>query len=391
GTGGGGTATGGGGGSGTGGGLATGGGAATGGGSATDGGPPDLFLPPVIIPTLRPDGGSLAPTGITAGDVDGDGLLDLVVTGVTVSVLFGDGDGGFSQTVNVSTAVAARSVLADVDGDGTTDIVTSQSNVNSAGLATLLNRGNRSFAVVRSTGVVAMQSLFVDGPATAGGLPLLVEEDGASDRVFVGTLAADGGFLSQLGVAPGNQPFTLPPSRTFVTARDFTGDGVLDLVVGSPRGGEGTVDWYARTPPNTFTLVQSSQTLISPIGSAWLGPDVVVHGGLGVTAAHRLDGGVPSFNVPLRSEFVSALEVGDVTGDGRPDVVVTRRPNTLPGGAVLVLSDARQPGDFEIVSTSPNTGDGPTVVVLADLNRDARLDVVVGASIGRSLRIYLQR
>ncbi len=65
-----------------------------------------------------------APTAITATDLDGDGLPDLVVGGEGVlSVLFGAGGGAFAKDVVIAgedvTTIAAR----DLNGDGYADLV----------------------------------------------------------------------------------------------------------------------------------------------------------------------------------------------------------------------------------------------------------------------------
>ncbi|PSQ99797.1 MAG: hypothetical protein BRD53_00745, partial [Bacteroidetes bacterium SW_7_64_58] len=66
----------------------------------------------------------------TLGDVDGDGNLDLVITGneghmdPTTTLYLGDGSGGFSEANAGLTGVwSGSSTLGDVDGDGNLDLV----------------------------------------------------------------------------------------------------------------------------------------------------------------------------------------------------------------------------------------------------------------------------
>lgn len=68
--------------------------------------------------------GLTEPTGIAAGDLDGDGKVDLAVTGATslLEVFLGKGDLTFPRTETVSVGGGAYDVvLGDFDGDGRLD------------------------------------------------------------------------------------------------------------------------------------------------------------------------------------------------------------------------------------------------------------------------------
>ncbi|PSQ79845.1 MAG: hypothetical protein BRD41_06460, partial [Bacteroidetes bacterium QS_1_63_11] len=93
----------------------------------------------------------------TLGDVDGDGTLDLVITGEdqnddpnddpTTTLYLGDGSGGFSEVDAGLTGVdLSSSTLGDVDGDGNLDLVITGEDQNDNRISTLyLGDGSGGF------------------------------------------------------------------------------------------------------------------------------------------------------------------------------------------------------------------------------------------------------
>ena len=69
-----------------------------------------------------------APVALAVADMNGDGVLDVVTADAiasTVSVLLGDGTGGFSAARHVSTGADPSDIaVADLDGDGSPDLLT---------------------------------------------------------------------------------------------------------------------------------------------------------------------------------------------------------------------------------------------------------------------------
>ena len=59
--------------------------------------------------------------GVTIGDVNGDGIPDIVTNGVTI--LFGDGKGGFADRRDVLVEASGDLIVTDFDADGIQDIV----------------------------------------------------------------------------------------------------------------------------------------------------------------------------------------------------------------------------------------------------------------------------
>jgi hypothetical protein len=63
---------------------------------------------------------------VAVGDVNGDGILDIVTS--SGSILFGDGKGGFPTRRDYTSNATGFVMLADFDGDGITDILVGNGN-----------------------------------------------------------------------------------------------------------------------------------------------------------------------------------------------------------------------------------------------------------------------
>jgi hypothetical protein len=94
-----------------------------------------------------------APTHVALGDLNNDGLLDIVTTNrgdQNFSVLLAQASGGYAAAVDYPTGVAPqRSVLGDINRDGILDIATvnfgGPSTINGASIAVRLGTGTGTF------------------------------------------------------------------------------------------------------------------------------------------------------------------------------------------------------------------------------------------------------
>lgn len=287
------------------------------------------------------------PTAVAAGDFNGDGKPDIVVTNIhdnTVSVLLGDGIGGFGPQRVISVGVNPYSLaVGDFNGDGKLDIVAA--NTGGTGqptLTVLLGNGMGGFSQAPGSPIAAGGQPFsvAVGDFNGDGFP-----DIAASSLSLGTtvLLGDGtgGFK-----AAADSPFGAPSS--YIALGDFNGDGNLDIAATSAFGSPWTVT-------------------------------VLLGDGLGGFAPSP-GGPVTVGNSPVTPA------VGDFNGDGKPDLAVA---NSGDNNVTLLLGDGR--GGFSAAPGSPLGlgGSLPNAVIAADFNADGRLDLATANDFTGNVSVLL--
>jgi hypothetical protein len=207
----------------------------------------DLFFPVETVSVLlgRGDGTfaghvtflvGLAPLSVAAGDLDGDGDLDLATANFlddTVSVLLNDGDGVFLDEVPYAVGLAPTYVaMGDLDLDGDLDLcVTNVGTLPNPGrtISVLLNEGGGTFGeqVIYDVGVEPM-SLSMGDLDGDGYLDLAVGNIGG-DNVSVLLNSGNGTFVDDGIYGTGADP-----SSTAVA--DLDGDGDIEVATANSAG-----------------------------------------------------------------------------------------------------------------------------------------------------------
>jgi hypothetical protein len=309
------------------------------------------------------------PSFAAIADVNGDGHPDLVVSGLClqnggcngsaggVSVLLGKGDGTFQSPVTYGVPKGAGEVVvADVNGDGHPDLVVATGCQGGCGAAVnvLLGNGDGTFQAPIGSGTGGAGSLAVGD----------LNGDGRLDVAVVGT---------EVSVMQGNgdgtfQAPTVYPTggdgATWVAMADLNGDGHLDLVVA-----------------NTCESGTSCQ-----YGSA----GVLLGNGDGTFKApvsYLSDGGE-----------ARSVAVQDVNGDGKPDVILANQCHSYSGcagggstGDVGVLL-GNGDGTFQNAMSRGSGGYFGWSVAIGDVNGDGKPDLAVvnyGYSSASSVAVLL--
>jgi hypothetical protein len=318
----------------------------------------DGTFQPVV--SYYPGGGQTY--AVAVADLNGDSKPDLVIANAyegrgsnssdnnVLGVLLGSGDGTFHPVTSYATGgfVAPSAIIADVNGDGKPDVLmTAGYSGGSAVVSVVLGNRDGSFRAP------VIYSSTVSGDNTI--VAVDVNGDGTLDLVIAGESVSCTGCAGGVGVLlnRGHGTFQSPVSYGTGTTNPTYSVAVADV------NGDGKPDIIA-----TSSCISNSSCVSSVA--------VLLNNGNGTFKA--------ALNYPTMGQAAHAVTVGDVNGDGKPDIVVANSCATgdlyCTSGTMGVLL-GNGDGTFRTVVSYPSGGQNPTSVALGDLNRDGRVDIVV--------------
>jgi VCBS repeat-containing protein len=293
------------------------------------------------VKTLTTAGGATDPTAVASGDLNGDGIPDLVVANNAsgqVTIFLGQAGnlGAFGAPANV-----------DVGINGTPSL--------------------------RKPAGVAIGDVVGDD-----GFPDIVVAVAGDDRVTI--LPGDGsGTFSSVGainLVTGDDPRS-------VTLGDVDNDGDLDIIAANfDTAGAGSVSVFINDD-GVDTFSQPNGPFASnsrPFGVTFADatddtiPDIVVTNFNATTVSILAGANDGTFAAPVTVTVGSAphaVAVGDVNGDGHPDLAVA---NSGSGTVSVLLSDTV--GGFQAKVDSA-VGTSPRAVAIVDVGDSADVDLVV--------------
>jgi len=301
-----------------------------------------------------PAGGAMLTNPALSGDFNGDGKADLLTvvknTGggsvtYSVAVALGNGDGTFQAPV--LTAVPSNSsdefAVGDLNGDGKEDVVI----VHQQG--SLAPGAPSSFDVMISNGdgtFTAGNNYIITANTLAGGI--LYDAGNTGKLAVVAVDAANPGNVWTL-TGNGDGTFNAATSVTLggraganLVFGDFNGDGLLDFADNDFATGELTV--YLATSATAYAT-----------GVLYTTSD-------GVYDAY-------------------ANAVGDLTGDGKPEIVSVNLKDSTVTIFVNNGDGTFKTGAYSNVAMAPSSGSlpftGSTALTIADMNGDGKADVIV--------------
>tara|TARA_R110002073_G_scaffold36865_2_gene107093 strand:- start:9853 stop:12477 length:2625 start_codon:yes stop_codon:yes gene_type:complete len=329
---------------------------------------------------------------VAIADIDRDGDLDYVLAKDGVDVLgMSVGEAGYiEQALGDEDGSTLAVAILDVDGDGLPDLARAMGDVATGGMQLILNLGAGGGAFLARSQDIETDGMrhITSGDIDRDGDPDFVV-DGADTRVWRGSLSGTWGDyepLERTGIELGMGVAEV------ITEGDLNGDGIADVAI----GGNQHVTLYYGLADGTFS---PPAVLVLPLTRT---QDILLHdmdldGDLDMVVAvisgsalmYRNDGTgvftIPCINMPFIDD-VNAIGVGDLNGNGFPDLVFAR-PRTRADVVlfnigfpppVKPLGDQVPPCEWVqfISSGQQMSPESSRDVVVADLDCDGSLDLV---------------
>ena len=266
--------------------------------------------------------------GVSTGDLNGDGHLDLVLAKgrhwpLHNRILLNNGKGTYTASnLSAQPDRTYSTALADIDLDGDLDIVVSNDSPDRKLI--YKNDGKANFTESATFGEARWPTRYITlADLNADRYPDII----VANRGFTSFVC----FNDQAGRFPNCQTLSTQ-SATSITAADFDGDGALDLFVPHRDSGQSMLLW------NNGKGIFTAST---PIG------DPQTHARIGAAA--------------------------DLNGDGLLDLAFIEEAKKA---TFLVLNRGKRL--FSNPSQLPGPQSTPYAMAISDLNRDSQPEVIVG-------------
>lgn len=315
-------------------------------------------------------------TVAVAGDVNGDGLSDLIVTAYRHDTSVADEGRVYVIYGNPGAMAATALELADVGGAIGGFVIEGEETGDFAGFA------GAGAGDVNSDGFddVLVGSYAADPSGPSSGRTYVVYGGAALPATVSLTDVADADAVPDYGIAIDGEVGGDLSGRSVDAAGDVNGDGVADVIVGAPGSSA------AATDAGRVYIVFGGAALSSGQPTVELANVAAGIGGVAFDGQSAQDGAGSS-----------VATLGDLNGDGFEDVIIgaplasssaafgSGRAYVVAGRAdfgpdpILLATVASGSGGFVIDGEMPFDSAGSAVAGAGDTNGDGYPDVLIGA------------
>ncbi len=337
------------------------------------------------------------PWSIASADFDGDGKPDIVLgnnNAAFISIYKNTSTPGsisFLAKQDIAALTRANEVKAvDLDGDGKAEIIVAHKPTTTAG----------SFTIFQNTSTVGTISFAagINYPLSRAPLSLAIADlnkDSKPDLIFT----TNGATTDALMIFENKISLPIPTITSFTPASGPIGTTIT--ITGTN---------FDTTPPNnivyfgavraTVTAATTTQlTVTVPTGATYQ----TITASVGGLTAHAprpfvvtfVGGGNfdacsfgPQVNLSANTGSVTRPVLGDVDGDGRPDLITSDFNNDF----ISIFRNISSPGTITVGSfesaVNLTSGDSPLGVAFGDLDGDGKPDIAVINYLGGQLSVF---
>jgi hypothetical protein len=334
---------------------------------------------------------------VEVGDLDNDGLPDLVVEGALARTLHNAHTGGNITTSSFVLGVTsnvnmANPRLLDVDEDGKIDIL-SNNGIARNNSTTGISFENVATGIGNSAVFASWADYDLDGKTD------FVSPSGSAAQALIYANWSRGGEA----LVPATSNYFDPISDAISMGKpalgggsataDFDNDGFSEFAMTNPATDNLSV-WRSNGTPNLFASNFTALTAIAVgdnPGRVYTGDldvdgkmDLVLYHGAGaqaglITVLHN-ESTAGNITFSLQDLAIGAngttLAIGDLDGDGKPEIAVTSEA----AGRISIFKNNTTPGVIDATSFAAPfayTITSPRGIAIADLNLDGKPEIIV--------------